>query len=307
MCAWLQRWLAAPPLAAAGWLPRTPCLRCRSRPKCVASLGMPPAWRLALPTMYMLLVSAAMNLTAPSAICPNSISNSERGWSSLLLAAARQHLPCLKAALRARPPGIMLDEETTTDGWNVLHLAADLGPPAQVAATLPYFDERALLAQHALGDSALHIVARRGNIRIASQILHHCGAEPMSKNVLVELLALRNNDGETALHLAARHGHAPLVRLLLQASSLLQTHGSADLPPPSQSDHGSAALRPSSMRDRLGGTPLHSLAGRRRHDAMSALITELDGSPTTHFPMSNANCCVVYFCRVVQVRSSVCF
>lgn len=301
MAGWLRRRYAT-------WLPATPCLRCRSRPKCVASLGMPPAWRLALPTMYMLLVSAAMNLTAPSAICPNSISNGERGWSSLLLAAARQHLPCLKAALRARPPGTMLDEETTTDGWNVLHLAADLGPPAQVAATLPYFDERALLAQHAQGDSALHIVARRGNIRIASQILHHCGAEQMSKNVLVELLALRNNDGETALHLAARHGHAPLVRLLLlQASSLPQTPGSADLPPPAQSDHGSAALRPSSMRDRLGGTPLHSLAGRRRHDAMSALITELDGSPTTHLPMSNANVCVVYFGCVVQVRSSVCF
>lgn len=65
------------------------------------------------------------------------------------------------------------------------------------------------------GDSPLHLAARAGNLGQVKTILLGCENCPMK-----ELLSLQNQDGETAMYVAAENGHAPVVTELLKLSDV---------------------------------------------------------------------------------------
>lgn len=78
------------------------------------------------------------------------------------------------------------------------------------------------------------------------------------------LLEQGNGNNETALHLAARHGHARVVAALLHAA-------------------GASAASLSLRVDRLGGTALHSAILKRRHGSIQSMLTHFVYSDTcTH-------------------------
>eukprot|EP00268_Persea_americana_P054875 TRINITY_DN6335_c0_g1_i1.p1 TRINITY_DN6335_c0_g1~~TRINITY_DN6335_c0_g1_i1.p1 ORF type:complete len:537 (-),score=109.21 TRINITY_DN6335_c0_g1_i1:697-2307(-) len=65
------------------------------------------------------------------------------------------------------------------------------------------------------GDSPLHLAARAGNVGQVKAILMGCENCRMQ-----DLLALQNQDGETAMYVAAENGHASVVSELLKLSDV---------------------------------------------------------------------------------------
>lgn len=65
------------------------------------------------------------------------------------------------------------------------------------------------------GDSALHLVARAGNLIRVKEILRKC-----DPNTLKDLLSKQNQEGETVLYAAAENGHASVVAEFLKYSNL---------------------------------------------------------------------------------------
>ncbi|ONM56408.1 Ankyrin repeat family protein [Zea mays] len=65
------------------------------------------------------------------------------------------------------------------------------------------------------GDTALHLAARAGSVAHVQRILAECDPE-----LLVELAARQNQDGETALYVSAEKGHVEVVCEILKASDV---------------------------------------------------------------------------------------
>ncbi|XP_058101922.1 ankyrin repeat-containing protein At5g02620-like [Magnolia sinica] len=63
------------------------------------------------------------------------------------------------------------------------------------------------------GDLLLHLAARTGDLVKVKEILRDCGDGRQR-----ELLSMQNQDGETAMYVAAENGHTPVVSELLKAS-----------------------------------------------------------------------------------------
>eukprot|EP00667_Euglena_gracilis_P000469 EG_transcript_469 len=82
------------------------------------------------------------------------------------------------------------------------HDAASRGDVLAMAAAL----EREDVNEPTEQGTALHVAAAAGHVRLCAYLLVGCRADPTA----------RMPTGDTALHLAARWGHGPVVRLLLQ-------------------------------------------------------------------------------------------
>lgn len=65
------------------------------------------------------------------------------------------------------------------------------------------------------GDTALHLAARAGSVAHVQRILAECDPE-----LVVELAARTNQDGETALYVSAEKGHVEVVCEILKASDV---------------------------------------------------------------------------------------
>lgn len=63
------------------------------------------------------------------------------------------------------------------------------------------------------GDLELHLAARAGNAVRVHKVLSEC-----SETQLKDLLCKQNQDGETALYIAAEKGHVEVVREILKVS-----------------------------------------------------------------------------------------
>ena len=61
------------------------------------------------------------------------------------------------------------------------------------------------------GDSPLHLAARAGNVAHVQRIFADCDPE-----LVGELAAHQNQDGETALYVSAEKGHVDVVREILK-------------------------------------------------------------------------------------------
>lgn len=61
------------------------------------------------------------------------------------------------------------------------------------------------------GDSPLHSAIRSGNLELVLEIISGNGDEELK-----ELLSKQNNSGETALYVAAEHGHLDIVKDLIR-------------------------------------------------------------------------------------------
>lgn len=77
------------------------------------------------------------------------------------------------------------------------------------------------------GDSGLHLAARAGNVALVQKIFADCDPE-----LVAELAAHQNQDGETALYVSAEMGHVEVVCEILKVCDLhsawLKAHNSFD-------------------------------------------------------------------------------
>ena len=122
------------------------------------------------------------------------------GWTPFLLAAARAEVEVLQRLL----PDCAQDI-TTHAGSNALHLAATSSDDGTKVRYLIGLGLKANAVDN-LGFSPLMYACRSGN-RAVVRILLECGAEISTRDT---------ESGESALHLAARHGHAAVVEELLK-------------------------------------------------------------------------------------------
>ena len=112
----------------------------------------------------------------------------------------------------------------------------------------------------------MHTAARRGDPQMIRRLLQRCDPETWctcygslwTRKWLVER---GDSNNETALHLAARHGHTRVVTALLHAA-------------------GEYAASLSLRGDRLGGTALHSAVPKRRHGAIQSMLRHFAHSDT---------------------------
>ncbi|XP_037435717.1 disease resistance protein RGA5-like [Triticum dicoccoides] len=78
-----------------------------------------------------------------------------------------------------------------------------------------------------MGDSALHLAARAGNVALVQKIFADCDPE-----LVAELTDHQNQDGETALYVSAEMGHVEVVCEILKVcdlhSAFLKAHNSFD-------------------------------------------------------------------------------
>lgn len=112
----------------------------------------------------------------------------------------------------------------------------------------------------------MHTAARRGDPQMIRRLLQRCDPETWctcygSLWTRKWLLERGDSNNETALHLAARHGHTRVVTALLHAA-------------------GAYAASLSLRGDRLGGTALHSAIPKRRHGAIQSMLRHFAHSDT---------------------------
>ncbi len=154
--------------------------------------------------------------------------------SGLLQAAKKGCVGLIKAALDC---GVNIDA-TDARGWSAICYAIAAGHN-DVVKTL--IDAGAALGKLSDGTSLLHIAAQYNNAA-AITLLVAAGC-----NDFIE----KNAEGETPLHVAAKHGQLETAKVLMNDDTITVYN-----------DHGQI--------------PLHCAAGNNQHDVMSLLLMRLD-------------------------------
>ena len=126
----------------------------------------------------------------------------------------------------------------TNDNYNIVHLAADTGNPRMMSLVLSQLESYNLVNERdKIGGTALHHAAGKGHLKCVEYLLdkgamiHRChfGYSPFlyacykgfsdAARALLEAhpfqLNWLNDDGDSALHVAAKAGHAAVVKMLL--------------------------------------------------------------------------------------------
>ena len=126
----------------------------------------------------------------------------------------------------------------TNDEHNIVHLAADIGNPQIMSLVLSQPESFNLINEgNYLGGTPLHLAAGKGHLKCVEMLLDkgamihrcHCGFSPFLfacsqgfsevAKVLLEAhpfqLNWLNDGGDSALHVAAKGGHAAVVKMLL--------------------------------------------------------------------------------------------
>ena len=126
----------------------------------------------------------------------------------------------------------------TNDNFNVVHLAADIGNPQMMSLVLSQPESFNLVNEgNNRGETALHLAAGKGHLKCVELLLdkgamiHRChsGYSPFLyacykgfsevARILLEAhpfqLNWLNDDGDSALHVSAKAGHAAVVKMLL--------------------------------------------------------------------------------------------
>lgn len=115
-------------------------------------------------------------------------------------------------------------QRVTSDGDGVLHIAARFEKDELVRDILmnhAALAEVLLLAVNNKGDTTLHCAAAGGCLAIVTRILQH-QFERDTDELIHKLLRAQNLKGETCLHEAVRHGHADIVKMLIEKAPLVQ-------------------------------------------------------------------------------------
>ncbi|KAI0527332.1 hypothetical protein KFK09_002932 [Dendrobium nobile] len=98
----------------------------------------------------------------------------------------------------------------TINGNSLLHIAVSLGNDWLIIQLFNHLDTHLMLYQNLDGDTILHCAARAGHDHILSLLInHHAGGQV--------LMGVLNERRDSALHEAARGGHANAVRQLVAA------------------------------------------------------------------------------------------
>ncbi|KAG8184723.1 hypothetical protein JTE90_019327 [Oedothorax gibbosus] len=166
--------------------------------------------------------------------------SNKSGAKCLHIAAAAGHVEVVRSLLNK---GESVDIKTN-DGFTALHIAVQGCQPRVVETLLGYGAQIRLKAGKS-GETPLHIAARTPGGEKCAELLLKSGGE----------VNATQEEGETALHFAARHGHLNTVALLLQDKADVQ------------------------QKSNSGETPLH-VAARNCHYAVARSL--LDHWKKTH-------------------------
>ena len=132
-----------------------------------------------------------------------------RGWTLLHLAAAADNVHIVKHVLRGNSHWNLL---TKSKDWSLIHIAARNGHSELLGFLLKRKEtirERRVEAKSSEGATPLFEASRRGQIK-ALNLLLEANAD----------INVTNNEGFTALHVAALEGHSGLVNTLLQNNKI---------------------------------------------------------------------------------------
>nr|XP_015876107.2 ankyrin repeat-containing protein At5g02620-like [Ziziphus jujuba var. spinosa] len=92
-------------------------------------------------------------------------------------------------------------------GWIPLHYAAHLGKTELVELFLTEYDESLAYARNKEGMSALHISAKKGHVEVIRKLIERCP----------EICELLDDKNQTALHVAVESGVKSVVKVLLES------------------------------------------------------------------------------------------
>jgi len=112
---------------------------------------------------------------------------------------------------------------STLEGLSPLHMAAIHCDECTILKLLQ--NGAFLNTQDEVGDSVLHWVIRENNVNMLSLLLGGGG------NVGIICVDIKNEDGETPLHLAASFGEEPLVELLVKHGACIDIKDNLGLTP----------------------------------------------------------------------------
>lgn len=131
----------------------------------------------------------------------------------VLLAAMHGATECMTFALTHMVRMSVTDATDPRDGWTPLHHAAHGGHAHIVKLLLEVSAEDILALKTYSGETALHLAVTRADVS-GSQ----CARAILSHNIGKKLGAvnLGNEQQDTPLHVACRHGDAHLIKLLLE-------------------------------------------------------------------------------------------
>ncbi|CAK0903758.1 unnamed protein product [Prorocentrum cordatum] len=219
----------------------------------------------------------------------------------LLLAAEHGHVPFLKALLAARRAADPPIKDTRATAAKALVAAATNGHPGAVGHLLGAFRGIAL-GPCGAPDTPLHEAARRGHAEVCRTILEWaapsgsggaaveragftCVGRRQVQRAPAPAVHAVNPQGATALHHAARCGHAEVVGLLLEArASALGDNAFGATPLHQAAIHGPAAVvarllaaagpQEVAAADRNGRSPLHQAALYGHGGVVEALLRE---------------------------------
>lgn len=125
---------------------------------------------------------------------------------------------------RSAPSAALLLEGVTVEGDSALHVVAARGDGEEFLESAKVIHDKAkhlLDAPNKKGDTPLHYAARAGNVRMVSELIDLARIDGHGAERANELLRAKNKLGETALHEAVRTGNKDIViRLMVQDSEL---------------------------------------------------------------------------------------
>ena len=114
-----------------------------------------------------------------------------------------------------RDRGLISLEHVTPSGNCILHVAAKSGKAEIMEVVLgALYPHSPLYATNFKGNTALHIAASLGHLRISDLLITR--AIDQEAEVTRLLLKAQNVEQNTALHLAVKHGHFEIVDLLIR-------------------------------------------------------------------------------------------
>lgn len=162
---------------------------------------------------------------------PHGVSSvNEIGWTPLHNAAFHGHKEAVRMILDTQEDVSSVVNAVTKRGRTALHLASEHGHNDVVRMLLDTEGVTVNVAGDD-GSTALHLASEHGHKEVVRMILDTQGVSALRLAVLEVVRTMldtaesasvnaRNDNGWTALHLAASHGHTEVVRMILDAQGV---------------------------------------------------------------------------------------
>ncbi|DAZ97081.1 TPA: hypothetical protein N0F65_001265 [Lagenidium giganteum] len=186
-------------------------------------------WNMAIDLKFSDYISATLSVVDETVRMDYLASRSSTGQTPLLRSVKANDVDLVHLLLELGAELTARDDS----GRTIFHLAAEFGLPEIFSAALEQLtpENEAILAHvDSQGNSIFHVTAIKGCDAIILTLLHRSTSQALAKKLTPLVNAKNNKLGETPLHLAAKHGHADCVRLLLQVDgakcSLRNANGS---------------------------------------------------------------------------------